>query len=291
MSRQVLALLAIKIRADMRFPPGRWRYVQDTDEDYIVSASGLVMSRKWAPRWQRMTIWYRTKYACVILYKKLPSGPKRTKVGVHQLVLAAFGPPRPTVHHIVCHKDDDASNNSIANLYWGTCRDNQLDAIKNNRVARKLPIRTVLSVFQADGAHAEVAARFGVSYEQACNIRTGRRYADFTRTAKRGIVSCARIGPRKARAEMNFTEAEVRAMRLARIAGATYGELARQCNSAPAIVRGIAVGDRYRWVSGQVAEVTKFYKTIRNLPAPVTMNPVEHGRVYDPEHRPRKEAH
>ncbi|MFL6864076.1 MAG: NUMOD4 motif-containing HNH endonuclease [Allosphingosinicella sp.] len=53
---------------------------------------------------------------------------------VHCLALEAFvGPPPPGM--IGLHWDDDPNNNRLANLRWGTRRDNWQDAVRNRAAA------------------------------------------------------------------------------------------------------------------------------------------------------------
>lgn len=67
--------------------------------------------------------------------------PKHLRVGlsrdnkthnrfIHQMVLETFVSPRPT-GLIACHRDGDVNNNCVSNLYWGTYRDNYLDAVEH----------------------------------------------------------------------------------------------------------------------------------------------------------------
>lgn len=49
---------------------------------------------------------------------------------VHLLVLETFIGPRPEKMY-GCHRDDNPDNNHVENLYWGTARQNALDAVNN----------------------------------------------------------------------------------------------------------------------------------------------------------------
>ena len=57
---------------------------------------------------------------------------------VHSLVLTAFVAPRSN-GMCALHKDDDPTNNSLDNLYWGTQSENIRQCVSNGRHAlRKL---------------------------------------------------------------------------------------------------------------------------------------------------------
>lgn len=52
--------------------------------------------------------------------------PTKRHAYVHMLVCEAFHGPRPA-DRFACHRDDDADNNTAANLYWGTRAENDRD--------------------------------------------------------------------------------------------------------------------------------------------------------------------
>lgn len=56
---------------------------------------------------------------------------------VHHLVLEAFGFKRPSQKHECMHLDNDPSNNSLANLRWGTHRENMAMDHGNNHAHRR----------------------------------------------------------------------------------------------------------------------------------------------------------
>jgi hypothetical protein len=63
---------------------------------------------------------------------RLGSGRKtQVKRPVHQIVLAAFTGPRPSMAHEGRHLDGNQMNNLPGNLDWGTRADNVGDAIKH----------------------------------------------------------------------------------------------------------------------------------------------------------------
>jgi hypothetical protein len=147
-----------------------------------------------------------------------------------------------------------------------------------------------VAVFRANGTKAAIAKQFGANYSQVCSIRAKRTYADFTRGVQRGLDENANCGPFSAKADLRFTEHEIRSMRAARADGATYSALAKKYKACAAVIRRIAIGSSYSWVPGPLAQVAKFHTVIRNLPTPVSTSPIEYGRLYDPDHRPPKEA-
>jgi hypothetical protein len=61
-----------------------------------------------------------------------PSGASR-KQFVHRLVALAFLGPPPFAQALVLHHDDVPGNNTPANLYWGSHRENVADARLNRR--------------------------------------------------------------------------------------------------------------------------------------------------------------
>ena len=53
---------------------------------------------------------------------------------VHVLVCTAFHGPRPP-ETMCCHRDDDQSNNTAENLYWGSPSENRTDRLVNSVVS------------------------------------------------------------------------------------------------------------------------------------------------------------
>jgi hypothetical protein len=88
---------------------------------------------------------------------------------VHHLVLEAFVGPRPKGMEC-CHWDDDATNNRLSNLRWGTRLDNMQDRIRNGRA--KAP-------FGEANGNAKLTA------DQASEIRALRVLGVPTRTLAR----------------------------------------------------------------------------------------------------------
>ena len=68
--------------------------------------------------------------------RMVPDEGKQCTRFVHSLVLTAFVAPRPEGMYAL-HKDDDPTNNSLDNLYWGT----QSENIRQCVTAGRHPLR------------------------------------------------------------------------------------------------------------------------------------------------------
>ena len=107
----------------------------------------------------------RRQYATV----RLSTSPRIDRK-VHILVLEAFIGPRPP-GQLGCHKNDDASNNSLANLEWGSPKRNaQTCAELSDRVDRS----RVLDMRACGVKNRSIAGWFGISEQRACDLAHGR---------------------------------------------------------------------------------------------------------------------
>lgn len=70
---------------------------------------------------------FSNKYKIVSLFKQ---GKQYYKY-IHRLIAEHFI-PNPFNYKCVLHKDGDAKNNNLNNLYWGTYSQNSLDAKRHN---------------------------------------------------------------------------------------------------------------------------------------------------------------
>jgi hypothetical protein len=109
------------------------------------------------------------------------SGVKRARP-VHRFVLEAFVGPCPPGCQC-CHWDGVATNNRVANLRWGTPKDNADDTLRHGRRAVGAKVRAKLTESQvlairrlsAQGCPTrELATRFGVS-SQNVNLVVSRK--------------------------------------------------------------------------------------------------------------------
>jgi len=144
--------------------------------DYEVSDLGNVRSLKsGTPKLLKPQLKKKKRYQSVALCKE---GVIKRRT-IHSLVLETFVGPRP--EGLVCrHKDDDASNNRLTNLCWGTQKENSDDAIKNGSHSclslRKLTTEAVQFIRTSRASSRKLAKRFGVSHTTILCVRRGELY-------------------------------------------------------------------------------------------------------------------
>jgi hypothetical protein len=168
--------------------------------DYQVGDDGSVWTRKRRPHlpWQRMSqSALPGRYPTI----SLKNATGRHRFNTHSLILAAFVGPRPA--GMCCrHLDGNPHNNALANLRWGTVRENAEDTRRHGRFAcgdrhgsRTHPDRVprgeghwsakltegqvrLMRQLHADGRHSlrSLATRFGVSCIVAWRIVTYRNW-------------------------------------------------------------------------------------------------------------------
>lgn len=115
--------------------------------DYKIGDNGKLYSRMNSAKRKNQRPWRRVfgrsankgrnkdiaGYILVTLWNRTAKVNRRTTI--HCLVLESFVGKRPDGY--VCrHIDDDATNNNLTNLVWGTQQENVNDSIKNNRIVR-----------------------------------------------------------------------------------------------------------------------------------------------------------
>ena len=138
-----------------------WLPVRGLEGFYEVSNKGQVYSL--ISKQLMSQVWLDGRYLACKLKGKLRK--------VHQLVAEAFISPRPD--GMLClHRDDDRSNNTLENLYWGTAKQNHADIKRNgnrqnqngsNNPCAKLNEAQVIAIRQADAPNTVIARQYGVS--------------------------------------------------------------------------------------------------------------------------------
>lgn len=95
---------------------------------------------------------------------------------VHILVLEAFVGPRPDGMQGL-HKSDNARNNRLSNLYWGTPSQNAVDAVNNGDHLDAWAIRDIRELRGRKVLGRIVAAKYGISEQMVCDIFKRRCYS------------------------------------------------------------------------------------------------------------------
>ena len=164
----------------------RWLPVVGYEGFYEVSDMGRVRSLPRLVRRGRGTQFVRGRileqirgcggYLCVNLYKAGIGHSAR----VHSLVLEAFNSPRPD--GMGCrHLDGNPENNKLANLRWGTQRENREDCVAHGRTTRKLSasdVRLVRARHAGGATIRQLAQEHEVDRATISNVLHGRCYRD-----------------------------------------------------------------------------------------------------------------
>jgi hypothetical protein len=113
-------------------------------------------------------------YKCVVLAAN--GKAKTTKIAT--IVAITWIGPRP-YKHVVRHLDGNRLNDSLANLAYGTYKDNLEDARAHGTIARgetlnfaKLRENDVIDILKSSDPQNVLAARYGVSQGAISRIRT-----------------------------------------------------------------------------------------------------------------------
>jgi hypothetical protein len=101
---------------------------------------------------------------------------------VHDLVLLAFVGEKPSGMQ-ACHFDDVYQNNVLANLRYGTPKENTADAVRNNKKPRgsahgcaKLTEADVLTIRNTPLTNREIARIYGIHPAHVYGIRTRKTW-------------------------------------------------------------------------------------------------------------------
>lgn len=149
-------------------------------ERYLVSNTGLVLNNEAGVFLKGK----RGRYGHVQVKLRANPGAKPRWFGVHQLVLLAFVGPPPEGHE-VRHRDGVSSNNQLANLTYGTARENQHDrkahgtapaGTANGRAKLdEAKVRAIRVALSRGLNQYQIAAAYGIG--QAAVSRIHRRVA------------------------------------------------------------------------------------------------------------------
>jgi hypothetical protein len=226
-----------------------WRSIQGWEDYYEVSSKGRV--RRIAPgkntyvgkvlRPGRVS---KTGHLHVVLC----TGKRLEQRTLHRLVATAFLPlpEKDTQRSFVAHRDNDASNNEVGNLYWATPSENNFDQVRHGtakgRVSElRAPVtaETVRFLRQDSRPAAQLAAVVGLSAATITQIR--RRETHKYVPAEIGDYIIER--PRRM-----FTPEQVRAIRRD---SRSNGSISRHHGVSPNTIRAIKTGKSYGYVSDE----------------------------------------
>ena len=153
----------------------QWKPVPGYEGYYEVSSDGRVRSlARYVPgRWGllfvpgRMLSPAKARYLLVTL----SVGGEAKTFGVHRLLCEAFHGPALTGYH-AAHKDGNAHNNTVDNLYWASPKENCADRERHGKWVHGTRVNTnklseddvtaIVSECRAGAARKEVAERYGV---------------------------------------------------------------------------------------------------------------------------------
>ena len=281
-----LAIIARSMRVVLSLPKnGKWAYIPGSNNHYCISIRGEVLSCRKFPMWKKVVVFDDRGYPGFSFVRFSEDGSsKNVHIRLHQALLTCFGPPRPTVRHIACHSNDNREDFRLRNLYWGTQRDNALDRSKNQRVSSYTKMDLVKKIYQANGSHIDVSERFGVQHTTVRGIRCEKNFSDFTKNLKKGVFNKYRQNQRLKRRKYLMTDAQVKHFRIHAKKGQSILSMSKAANLKHCAVYAAVCGKTYTWVKEPPIESVAFYKKIKNLPRPLTLNPVEHGKPYDKNH-------
>ena len=152
-----------------------WRTIPGFS-NYEVSTDGKVRSYwKKKPKILKQQANHRGGHMAVRL---TPDGGKQCTRFVHSLVLTAFVGPRPDGMYAL-HKDDDPTNNTLDNLYWGTPSENIRQSVKRGRHhTRKLSDADVRFIRTSPLSTLKLAPILGVHQTTIANARRGKTHHD-----------------------------------------------------------------------------------------------------------------
>lgn len=135
---------------------------------YRVGSDGSVLKLTAAGTWRRLKPWAAHGGH---LWVQLCRDGERAVRAVRELVLEAFGGPRPP-GTVPRHRNGDKADNRAGNLRWGP---------PDPRNARRFPptvVRAIRAERAAGAKRAAVAYRFGVDEKTVWQIETRQTYRD-----------------------------------------------------------------------------------------------------------------
>lgn len=180
------------------------------------------------------------------------AGRKRAWFKVHALVLRSFV-GEPPLGHVCRHfPDPNRSNNSLANLSWGTKAANQADRIAHGTDDRgqKSPLAKlrdadvpeIHAAYRAGESTSQIARRYGVHQGSIRRVLCGERYAHVRTEFRAEIRKPKERSSGAKNPSARLTEDDVRQARLELSGGSTIASVARKLGVSESTVSRIKNG-------------------------------------------------
>lgn len=215
---------------------------KDYDTNYRVSNTGRVWSVRNSIELSKFEDGYG--YHMVTLYGRT--------LKVHRLVAKLFiectDPSRDTVNH----KNGIKTDNSVDNLEWLSCSDNNKHAGATGLMCAGADVHT--AVLNVDSVTAikklfveyklgdtEIGALFGVNNSTVSNIRRGIAWKTVAPELK-----FDRVSPQGRAMSKKLTGEDIPKIRAMRTAGLSCPEIGRKFNVASATIQGILLGKTWK---------------------------------------------
>lgn len=162
--------------ATIALPGEEWRPVVGWERVYRVSSLGRLYSLH---QTGRLVVGMLVRGGYRVL--KARDHDRRAHLMTHAMVLETFVGPRPEGHQ-GCHGAAGVSDNSLANLRWGTLESNQADrwlhGTANFRGPRALTAENVIAIRTSPSiTDDEWATRLGVCIQSIIQARVGRTWS------------------------------------------------------------------------------------------------------------------
>jgi len=114
---------------------------------YLATETGSIVSNtNWRGYGQRLLVGVDNGDGYLKVRLHRPGDKRRHNRPIHRLVAEAWLPPRPSPQHQMRHLDGNRLNNAVANLAWGTAKDNADDRARHGRTRNGYTAGTRLRV-------------------------------------------------------------------------------------------------------------------------------------------------
>jgi transposase len=185
-----------------------------------------------------------------LIVKIFKEGRQHTR-SVHRLVAEAF---IENPHGLPCvlHKDDNALNNAVSNLEWGTVKENNRQAADRCRMPygqehfaaalTDVQRREAYDQLATGAAVADVATRFGVSHQMVCELKHGK----IKGYPKLDVPRSVARGSRSSKAKLD--ESKVLEIKQKLASGARQADIAKQFKVAKSTIAAINRGANWAWL-------------------------------------------